>query len=171
MGKNKANYFKKTRKISPSSFGGIVVPRVIGEVSIFAHRKPSKSNIRRFAKEMQKKPTKAEIEFKSFLLRLNSGVLRGKFKTQHVASGRWIIDFFFPEIRLGVEIDGAVHNSPKQRKLDRQKERDCAKIDITLLRITNAEVFGGKVKLTEKLRHGWRMALDRENRIIGTSPE
>jgi very-short-patch-repair endonuclease len=171
MGKNKTNYFKKTRKKCPSSFGGIVVPRVIGEVSIFAHQNPSKSNVRRFAQENRKNPTKAEKVFKSFLLRLNNGVLRGQFKTQHVASGRWIIDFYFPEIRLGVEIDGTVHNSPKQRKRDRQKERDCARFDITLLRITNAEVFGDKVRLTEKLRHGWRMALDREDKIVGTSPK
>jgi very-short-patch-repair endonuclease len=168
MGRNKTNYFKKRTKKS-SSYSGIVVPGVVGETSIFAHRPPSKCYIKHYAKKMQKKPTKAETEFKSFLLGLNNGVLRGQFKTQHVVSGKWIIDFFFPEIRLGIEIDGAVHTSPQQKKRDRNKDRDCTRFDITLLRITNAEVFGDKMRLTKKLRHGWRVALDRENKIIGKS--
>jgi very-short-patch-repair endonuclease len=43
------------------------------------------------------------------------------FKVQHVASGDWIIDFFFPEIRLGVEIDGSVHRMSDQIERDKQK--------------------------------------------------
>jgi hypothetical protein len=48
-----------------------------------------------------------------------------------------------------------------------EKEQDCARFDITLLRITNADVFGDRDKLVDKLRHGWRMALKRENQLIG----
>jgi hypothetical protein len=72
---------------------------------------------------------------------------------------------------FSIAVHCPVRNSSQRRKFDRQKERDCARFDITLLRITNAEIFGDKARLTEKLRHGWRMALDRENKIIGTSPK
>jgi very-short-patch-repair endonuclease len=80
---------------------------------------------------MRRKPTQAEREFKNFLLSLNDGALRNRFKVQHVASGRWIIDFFFPDVRLGVEIDGSVHRTHAQKRRDRQKDKDCARFDIT----------------------------------------
>jgi very-short-patch-repair endonuclease len=116
---------------------------------------------------MRRRPTQAEREFKNFLLSLNGGVLRNRFKMQHVASGRWIIDFFFPEVRLGVEIDGSVHRAHVQKRRDRQKEKDCARFDITLLRVTNSDVFGDKNALANKLRSGWREAMRRNNKIIG----
>ena len=118
---------------------------------------------------MRHKPTKAERKFERFLLSLNGGALRGRFVMQHVASGSWIIDFFFPEIRLGIEVDGGIHQTPDQIIRDRQKEKDCARFDITLLRVTNYEVFGNEDQLVEKLRARWRQALIRKNKVIGTA--
>jgi very-short-patch-repair endonuclease len=73
---------------------------------------------------------------------------------EHVASGKWIVDFFFPEIRLAIEVDGSTHNSQAQQAKDRQKDADCKRFDITVLRLRNAEIFGNRDRLTEKLR--WR---------------
>ena len=147
----------------------VVLPRVIGDPSVFGPFY-SRSYISRFASRMRRKPTQAERQFKNFLLSLNGGVLRDKFKMQHVASGRWILDFFFPDIRLGVEIDGSVHRTHAQKRRDRQKDEDCARFDITLLRVTNSDVFGNKNALASKLRHGWREAMRRNNKIIGKMP-
>jgi very-short-patch-repair endonuclease len=116
---------------------------------------------------MRGRPTPAELRLLGILNSLNDGVLRGRFDTQHVVSGRWIVDFFFSEIRLAIEVDGAVHQTEDQKTRDLEKEQDCARFDITLLRITNADVFGDRDKLVDKLRHGWRMALKRENQLIG----
>jgi very-short-patch-repair endonuclease len=116
---------------------------------------------------MRRHPTRAERRFLEILNSLNRGVLRGRFRTQHAISGRWIVDFFFPQIRLAVEVDGSVHRGDEQRVLDLEKEQDCARFDITLLRITNADVFGDRELLVCKLRDGWRMALKRENKLIG----
>ena len=96
--------------------------------------------------------------------------MRGKFKREHVVSGKWIVDFFFPEIRLAIEVDGSVHNTQVQRAKDLKKDSDCRRFDITVLRLHNAEVFGDRDLLMRKLRVGWREAKDRENRIIGTPP-
>jgi very-short-patch-repair endonuclease len=143
-----------------------VIPRVVFEPSIIEVAHPV-SYVRRHAKRMRIRPTAAERELCSILGSLKGGVLKGRFTKQHVVSGRWIVDFFFPEIRLAIEVDGAIHCTAEQRARDWQKERDCARFDITLLRVTNADVFGDRDKLIQKLRHGWRMALDRENKIIG----
>ena len=157
------------RGLRTSTISGMVLPRVVGDPPVFGPVYP-RSYISRFASRMRRKPTQAEREFKNFLLSLNDGALRNRFKVQHVASGRWIIDFFFPDVRLGVEIDGSVHRTHAQKRRDRQKDKDCARFDITLLRVTNSDVFGDKNTLANKLRYGWREAMRRNNKIIGKMP-
>ena len=42
------------------------------------------------------------------------------FRRQHPI-GPFILDFYCPEARLGVEVDGAVHDDPKQIERDRRR--------------------------------------------------
>lgn len=126
-----------------------------------------KSYIRQHADQMRCRPTPAEHRMKLILNGVNDGALRGSFESQHVVSGKWIVDFFFPKVRLAIEIDGSIHNSEVQKGLDLEKDRDCARFDITVLRITNEEVFGDCDALVERLREGWRQALRRENLFVG----
>lgn len=142
------------------------IPRVVGEPGILEPVYTT-SHIRRHEKWMRSHPTPAEQRLGKILGSLNRGVLKGRFATQHVVSGRWIVDFFISAIRLAIEVDGTFHRTEERQLLDAEKERDCVRFDITLLRVTNADVFGDRDKLIRKLRHGWRSALDRENKIIG----
>ena len=156
---------ERPRNVSTRT-SGVSIPRVVGEPLVVSDY-PARSRIRTFAGRNRSNLTPAEKRLRRILEQLNYGVLRGKFKCQYPISGRWIVDFFFPEIRLAIEVDGAIHGTDEQRKLDRQKDADCKRFDITMLRITNREVFGNRAALIEKLRTGWRNALNRENRIIG----
>lgn len=148
------------------SSSDVTIPRVVGEHPLTTEY-PVRSRIREFADSNRKNPTPAERELRRILDQLNGGVLRGKYKCQHAISGKWIVDFFFPEIRLAIEVDGSIHLTEEQREQDRLKEADCARFDITMLRIGNREVYRDRESLIEKLRSGWREALGRENRIIG----
>src|SRR5437588_7901400 len=94
-----------------------VIPRVVFEPSIIEVAHPV-SYVRRHAKRMRIRPTAAERELCSILGSLKGGVLKGRFTKQHVVSGRWIVDFFFPEIRLAIEVDGAIHCTAEQRARD-----------------------------------------------------
>ena len=161
-GVNQKARTRRSRK--PNS--GIWVPRVVGEPPPFADP-PKRSYILENADKNRNKPTRAETILREILDELGGGVLRGKFKRQYAISGKWIVDFFFPEIRLAIEVDGSIHHTAQQRKKDRRKEEDCARFDITMLRINNREIDGDKRKLIHKLRSGWRKALKRENQIIG----
>ena len=158
------------KRVRPRAWGtrtsGVSIPRVLGEPPLTTEY-PRRCRIREFADRNRKNPTLAEAEFKRILEQLKGGVLRGKFKLQHAISGKWIVDFFFPEIRLAIEVDGSIHRTDEQRKRDRLKDADCARFDITVLRITNREIYGDREALIEKLRIGWRKAQHRENRIIG----
>ena len=132
---------------------------------------PNRSKILKYSERRRRRPTYAEAELERILNRLNGGVLRGKFKREHPVSGKWIVDFFFPEIRLAIEVDGAIHLTKGQLERDQQKDDDCAKLDITVLRLTNRDIAGNRNALVAKLRAGWRKALDRENRTIGMSED
>lgn len=156
---------KRPRNVSSRISGGSI-PRVVGEPLVVTDYRP-RSRIRMFAGRNRSNLTPAEKRLKRILEQLNNGALRGRFKCQHPISGRWIVDFFFPEIRLAIEVDGSIHSTDEQRELDTQKDEDCERFDVTMLRITNREVFGNRAALIEKLRTGWRNALNRENRIIG----
>lgn len=143
-------------------------PRVVGEPGILSSYFP-KSVIRVYADRMRRRPTPAEAHLASILNSINHGVLRRRFHAQHVISGKWIVDFFFFEIRLAIEVDGAIHRTAEQAVLDAQKERDCVGLDISLIRVTNEDVFGDRERLVQMLRDGWRTALDRKNNMIGNS--
>lgn len=163
---------KLTSKKQPSTALRSSVPmaRVIGEPTFFSEGW-KRSRILDFADHRRTNPTQAEAEFSRILNALNDGVLRRKFVREHIISGKWIVDFFFPEIRLAIEVDGSIHLTGHQLRRDKLKDADCTKFDITILRITNAEVFGCRERLISKLRSGWREALVRKNRLIGLSDE
>ena len=140
--------------------------RVVGEPPIDSNR-VGKSYIALNAKKNRKNPTPAEKEFRRLISSLNDGALRTRFRDQHVISGKWIVDFFFPEVRLAIEIDGSIHQTAKQIEKDLRKDADCKRFDITLIRISNDEVFGDRGALIAKLRDGWRQAKARPNSMIG----
>jgi len=155
---------KKVKKLPAAQTGRRVY--VIGEKNYHDHVF-QRSHIEKYANYRRANPTPAEREFLRFLIELNNGVLRGEFVREHIISGKWIVDFYFPKIRLAVEIDGSVHLTGIQKRRDALKDADAKRFDITVLRLTNGEVAGNKVRLEQKLRQGWRAALDRENQVIG----
>src|SRR3981081_3172884 len=106
----------KGKKRNPTpllSAGGVVVPYVVGELISDRSYRPilvQKSYIVKSSERRLSTPTRAEAELERVLNSLTGGILRGKFKREHVVSGKWIVDFFFPEIRLRIEVDGTVQN-------------------------------------------------------------
>jgi very-short-patch-repair endonuclease len=55
--------------------------------------------------------------------------------------------------------DGGYHNNAKQRCVDTFKARACEEAGVTLIRITNDEVFGDREILLKKVRQGLLRAL------------
>lgn len=73
--------------------------------------------------------------------RLRASQVNGwKFRRQY-GVGTYILDFYCPEMRLGVELDGDSHYSNAGRQYD-QKRNDFLKLhNIHTLRFTNREVM------------------------------
>jgi len=72
---------------------------------------------------------------------LKKSQLNGKkFRRQH-GIGPYIVDFYCPEVRLAVELDGAGHSSLLQRELDAKRDDLLSNFNVRVLRFENRLVF------------------------------
>ena len=104
-------------------------------------------------------PTPAEAELERILRELGAGALAGEFRREWPV-GDWVVDFYFPTIRLAIEVDGGYHRAQSRWRLDLAKTRDLEERGITVLRLINAEVFGDRERLVARLRTAWRAAVE-----------
>jgi very-short-patch-repair endonuclease len=118
-----------------------------------------RSRVQKFAERLKRNPTPAEREFTRILNTVDGGKLRDTFTCQRRVGRKWILDVFFFKQCLGIEIDGGYHNDAKQRCVDTLKARACEEAGVTLIRITNDEVFGDRKILIKKVREGLLRAL------------
>lgn len=109
------------------------------------------------AAERREHPTRAERALERWLAELNGGALAGRFRREWVC-GRWIVDFYFPEVRLAIEVDGGYHRSTFQLGWDFFKAAELEAAGVTLLRLTNQEALGDRARLLGKLRGAWARA-------------
>jgi len=99
------------------------------------------------AKAQRHEPTAAEAA--AWALLRNRRCLGLKFRRQHVVRG-FIVDFFCPELRLAVEVDGAVHGDRAQAEYDEARSRAIALAGVDVVRIGNDQVSAaGLVRLLE----------------------
>ena len=64
-----------------------------------------------------------------------------KFRRQHGVA-QYILDFYCPELRLAIEVDGASHDSDKVRAHDIERQREMERRGIRFLRFRDEEVLG-----------------------------
>ncbi|MBL7994543.1 DUF559 domain-containing protein [bacterium] len=74
-----------------------------------------------------------------------------KFRRQH-GVGPYVLDFYCPETKLAIEIDGSSHNSDDARKKDQRRQAFIEEFGIRFLRITDTELFENPNKVLEKIK-------------------
>ena len=87
-----------------------------------------------FAEHLRKNPTPQE---KKLWRRLKQSRLGVPLEFQAVIAG-YIVDIYFPSARLGIEVDGPVHDNRKE--YDEQRESHLKRHGIDLLRVSNEDV-------------------------------
>jgi very-short-patch-repair endonuclease len=122
---------------------------------------PDLQTLELVAAERRERPTRAERRLAALLNEVSDGALDGRFHREWVCGGRWIVDFYFPEVRMVIEVDGGYHRSTFQLGWDLFKAAELEAAGLTLVRLTNHEVFGDRERLLAKLRGGWRVAARR----------
>lgn len=107
----------------------------VGGGGIVIDRKYNKNNIP-FARELRKNMTKEEKHLWYDFLR----VYPIKFIRQKTI-GRYIVDFYCAEAQLAVELDGSQHFSDEQMVRDKERTAYLKEYGITVLRVSNNEVY------------------------------
>lgn len=100
--------------------------------------------------ELRKNPTTAEQAFRSILR--DSGIQHEFQRPVKLDTGFRYIDFYFPQLRLAIEIDGGYHKDLAQETKDRQREQEIlSKLPVTFLRFSNEQVLDKPEVLLEAL--------------------
>ncbi len=79
-----------------------------------------------------------------------------KFRRQYSVD-HYVIDFYCPELKLAIELDGSIHNNLDQKEYDAYRQEYLEKFGITFCRITNDELMSNanmafkKIEATIKL--------------------
>lgn len=64
-----------------------------------------------------------------------------KFRRQY-SIGRFVVDFYCPELKLALEIDGPSHfTGEKIREADRMRQKYIESCGVTVVRVTNTDVY------------------------------
>ncbi len=89
------------------------------------------------AREFRKFPTKAEKMLWEALRKRQ--FLNLKFRRQHVIEG-FILDFYCPSLKFGIELDGLVHYREENRNYDQERDAVIKRYGVTVSRIENKAI-------------------------------
>lgn len=82
--------------------------------------------------------TEAEIKLWSALK--GRTLCNKKFRRQH-GIGKYVVDFYCPEVKLAVEVDGESHYHQHGRKHDERRTEFLNSLDIKVVRFTNDQIL------------------------------
>jgi very-short-patch-repair endonuclease len=62
-----------------------------------------------------------------------------RFRRQY-SVGAYVLDFYCPDLRLAIEIDGESHDKPTAKEYDQEREEQIKQLGITIIRFTNSQI-------------------------------
>jgi len=65
--------------------------------------------------------------------------------------GRYVADFYCPELRLVVEIDGLQHNTKENKKYDKERDLFIKSLGIGVIMISNEQILKDINKATKTI--------------------
>lgn len=105
-------------------------------------------------KELRNNATQAE-ELLWYELR-NSQLKGRKFRRQH-SVGNYILDFYCPQERLAIELDGGHHQEDdSQKEHDRKRTEYLNSMKITVIRFKNTDVIFGRDAVVKQILKKFR---------------
>ena len=92
----------------------------------------------------------------------NRQILGYKFRRQYSVD-HFVIDFYCPELKLAIELDGDVHEIPDQKKYDQGRQKYLEAFGIKFIRIKNEEFLGNPNRSFDRIEK-WINNLDNGDR-------
>jgi very-short-patch-repair endonuclease len=96
-------------------------------------------NIPQYATRRQELRNNATQPEQKLWATLRSKQLGVKFRRQH-GIGHYIVDFYCPECKLVIEVDGDSHYIDDARQKDAQRDAYLQQLGLQVLRFTNEEI-------------------------------
>ena len=96
-----------------------------------------RNNVKR-CRNLRKNQTDAEKKLWAVLR--NRQLTGAKFRRQF-SIGRYILDFYSPEHRIGIEADGGQHYTDKGIQRDKLRTRDLSRLGVQILRFDDREIL------------------------------
>ncbi len=88
-------------------------------------------------RRLRSNPTNAEKVIWCALRKKQTGF---RFRRQHPV-GRYIVDFYCPEVRLVIEVDGDVHSLEASIEYDKERDKYIRAAEYEILRVSNNDVL------------------------------
>jgi very-short-patch-repair endonuclease len=108
-------------------------------------------------KELRKSQTKAEEILWQYL---HAKKLNGyKFYRQYSVD-IFILDFYCPKLRFGIEIDGKHHTDSEVEEYDKQRTDFLNGLEIKIIRFSNDEVLSNELGVVEKVKEEIRNLIE-----------
>ena len=77
-------------------------------------------------------------------------VLGYKFRRQY-SVGAFVLDFYSPQLKLAIEVDGESHNSEAAREYDAERAKYLGRFDIRVIRFSNDDVYAFPDAVLERI--------------------
>lgn len=122
--------------------------------------------LRTFRKELRSNLTPAEAKLWTMI---KGSALQGrKFRRQH-SYNSYILDFYCPAEKLGIELDGAVHFNETAIQYDYERKLFLEYFGIKILRFENRLVFDAPSFVLDRIQSqfGWSRGLEKAPWIEG----
>jgi len=107
----------------------------------------NQSNQKQKRRDLRRSMTSAEGIFWS---RIRNCRMKYKFRRQY-SIGKYVADFYCPEIKLVVEIDGGQHFEDETIKYDLERTKYFNDLGIIVVRYTNADVKRNLISVMDDL--------------------
>jgi len=125
-----------------------------------------RNNIKK-CRNLRKNQTDAEKKLWAILR--NRQVSGTKFKRQF-SIGRYILDFYSPEYKLGIEADGGGHYEDRGRQRDKLRTRELSRLGVEILRFSDLEILNNIEGVWEVIRETIENKRNNSLLIISPSP-
>jgi very-short-patch-repair endonuclease len=103
----------------------------------------NRKELKDYRRGLRNNPTHAEKEMWQGLRKHRAAGY--KFRRQH-SLGPFIVDFYLPEMKLAVEVDGATHEDLPQKEYDERRTGYLENNGIEVIRFTDGEVLWRHVR-------------------------
>jgi len=100
-------------------------------------------------RKLRSQMTKAET---ALWYKIRNNQLGHKFRRQH-GIGKYVVDFYCPELKLIVEIDGGIHFEERNIAADEEREQYFEKLELKMVRYNNLDIIQNIDNALENLKN------------------